>query len=140
MPDPLLCHALPPDAAHLGNFAEDPATVNLSSFEPHLQFPDHPVWNRNGSDVPPFAEKVDNGPMVLPLLEMIKPQTDSLMPPKTAGKEKSQESPIPLSFNAIAIRRLPERMALLGGQPVSQADPELLYALDPPDTGCQIGA
>ena len=80
VPDRLLCHTVAADVARLVHLAEDEAPVNISSFQPLVQFRDDPIGNRNRSDVSPFAQQIDNGPVVLPLLEMLKSQADSLMP------------------------------------------------------------
>ena len=80
VPDRLLCHTFAPDMARLVHLAEDAALVNISSFQPLIQFRDDPIENRNRSDVSPFAQQIDNGTVVLPLLEMVESQADSLMP------------------------------------------------------------
>jgi hypothetical protein len=80
VPDRLFCHTVAPDVARLVHLAEDPAPLNISSFQPLVQFRDDPIGNRNRSDVSAFAQQIDNGTVVLPLLEMVESQADSLMP------------------------------------------------------------
>ena len=68
IPDGLVRHTVAPDAAHLGYLAENPATVILGRWEPFIQFHDHPVGDRNRTDVTVFAPQIDYCQMIFTLM------------------------------------------------------------------------
>ncbi len=78
--------------------------------------------------------------MIFALLEMVKRQFHGFMPPQAACKQNGKQGPIALAFEALVVRRLPQRLPLLRRQPVPQTDSEFLHALDAPDSSGQIGA
>jgi hypothetical protein len=86
-----------------------------------------------------FAQQIDNGPVVLPLLQVVQPQADRLMPSQAACQEQSKKGSIPLSLYSSVIGRLPKLLALFGCQPVPKAHAQLLDAFDTANTGRKVG-
>src|SRR6266568_2812187 len=140
MPDRLLCDAIAPNAAHFSYSAENPAPVDPSSMEPLVQFRNHPVGNGDRSNVSSLTQQIDNGPVILALLEMVESQTDCLMPPQSACQEQGQKGPIPFSFDTRAVWCLPECRALFSRQPISKPHAQLLDAFDSANAGCEVRA
>src|SRR5258706_9359676 len=66
VPDHLLRDCLSPNDTFSTNASENLAVRNTSYGQP--------VGHRNGTDVPSFPDKVNNGPVILPALNMVKRQ------------------------------------------------------------------
>jgi hypothetical protein len=66
----------------------------------------------------------------LTLLEMIQRQCDGFVSSQPTREQESQQSAVSLSFQPLAIRRLPKRLPLLCRQPVAKATT---------NTCCQVG-
>jgi hypothetical protein len=69
-----------------------------------------------------LTDQVDDGPVFLPLLEMIQGQFDGFVSSQPTRKQESQQGAISFSLKAIAIRCLPKRLPLLCRQPVAKAN------------------
>jgi len=83
VPNRLYRHPISPCPSHLVDPAEQSSSINCGCGEPIVQFGSHPIgnWNRFGCDLP--CNEINNGPMLLALLEMIQCQSHSFMPPQT---------------------------------------------------------
>src|ERR1700722_20272835 len=112
MPDCLFCHAAAPNAAHLVHLPKNPPLLDSCRCEPGVQFLDNPVGDGNSAHMSAFAQKIDNRPVVLPLLDMVQGQTDGLMPSQAAGQEQGQQSAVPLALHAVVVGCLPKSVAL----------------------------
>src|SRR5215475_9146548 len=89
----------------------------------------HPIRDRNGPNVTALSAEVYDCPMLFALLKMVNGQAGEFVPTKSAREQQSQHCPVPLALHLLLVRSLPERLALLGGQPV-----------DPPYSSCKVGA
>jgi hypothetical protein len=78
--------------------------------------------------------------MLLALLEMAHGQAGEFVPTESAREQEGQQCPITLSLHPLMVGCLPECLPLIGGQPVSKPDAQLLDALDPPYSSGKIGA
>jgi hypothetical protein len=67
-----------------------------------------------------LTHQVDDGPVFLPLLEMIQGQCDGFVSSQPTREQESQQSAVSFSFEPLAIRRLPKRLPLLSSQPVAK--------------------
>ncbi len=86
-----------------------------------------------------LTHQVDDGPVFLPLLEMIQSQCDGFVSSQPTREQESQQSAVSFSFEPLAIRRLPKRLPLLCSQPVAEANAYLLHTFNATNTRCQVG-
>ena len=99
----------------------------------------NPAWNRNGADMPALADQVHDRPVALSHLDVIHLQASHLRSAQAATEQDRQHGVIALGTEAVANSVLENLGALLDGQPVPGAEPELLHAFHPADSGCQSG-
>src|SRR5215471_16073915 len=90
--------------------------------------------------MPALADKVDDGPVLFPLLEMPEIQISQLASPEPASKQNGKHCAVSLALERIWIRRLPEAASFFSREPVSAPHTELLGSLYTSDTGGQLGA
>jgi hypothetical protein len=90
--------------------------------------------------MPGLADQIDNCPVVLPPLKIGNVQFCRFFPAQPATQEDSEQRSIPLAFERIRVWNLPECSGLVGGEPITKTNAELLGPLDPPDAGCKIRA
>jgi hypothetical protein len=88
VPDGLFRKRLAPWASAPADPAKDPALLNSGSSEPHVKFMHDPVGNRHGAHVSAFADQIDDCPMILALLEILKPKPNRLVPAQSARQEQ----------------------------------------------------
>jgi hypothetical protein len=86
-----------------------------------------------------LANKVNDGPVFLPLLQVFDSQAGCFVSPQSASQEKSQQGTVTLAFRPRIIWTLPQRASLLIRQPVSHPHAVLLQALHTPNPCGQIG-
>jgi hypothetical protein len=74
-------------------------TINCGCGEPIVQFGSHPIGNRNSSHVTSLASQINNGPMILALLEMIQSQATAscLLNPHASSNASKARSRFPFS-------------------------------------------
>ena len=94
-----------PSSAHS---SKDPSIRDTGSCDPDLQFSSHPVWNRNGPDVPALTDQIHDGPVVFPLFKVSESDIHGLFSPQPAGKKQRKESSIPFTFQNLSVWRLRE--------------------------------
>ena len=124
-----------------------PARQTHRNTRPSLMSPDvsqesmrsfDPVRNRNRSNVPALANQIHDGPVILPPLEMSNVEFCRLFPPQPATQEEAEKSPVSFALESIRVGHLPERSCLVGSEPITQTNSEVLRPFDPPDTGSEI--
>jgi hypothetical protein len=69
---------------------------------------------------------------------MIERQLHRFVPSQSTRQQNCQKSSIALSFQTPSVRRLPECLALFGGQPIAEADSKILDASNSPDPCRQV--
>ena len=107
MPDGFLGQAGAPDMPASAHSSKDPSLRDTGSCDPDLQFSSHPVWNRNGPDVPALTDHVNNCPMIFPLFKVSQSKVYGFLSPQTASEKKCQESSIPFTFQDLSVWSLP---------------------------------
>ena len=73
-----------------------------------------PFGHRDGSDVPAFADEVNDGPVLFALLQMHEVQISQLAPSESTAKQDSENCTVPLSLQSVRRRRLPEPASFPG--------------------------
>ncbi len=106
--------------------------------EPGIDCVLDPVWNGHRPDMPCLADQVDDGPVIVPLLKMGKIQFCRLFPAQPAAQEHPEQRSISLAFERTRVRHLPERPCLVGGEPVSETNTEVLRPFNSPDASSKI--
>jgi len=90
--------------------------------------------------MPAFADQINNGPMVLPPLEMSNVQLCRFLPAQPATQEDAEERPVSFALESIRVRNLPERSCLVDGEPIPQTNAEVLRPFDSSDTRGKLRA
>lgn len=63
-----------------------------------------------------------------------------LFPARPATQEESEHCSISLALQRVGVRHLPERLCLVGGQPITEADAEVFRAFDSTDASSEVRA
>src|SRR6266852_9460400 len=113
VPNRLYRHPISPCPSYLVNPAKQLSSINCGGGQPIVQFGSHPIGNRNRSNVASLADQINNGPMLLALLEMIQCQSPGFMPPQPAREQQCEQGSVAFSFQSLTIGCLPKRMAFL---------------------------
>ena len=140
VPDGLLRHTFTQSPSHLGDTTEDLASVDSRCIQPDSQLFHDPAWDRNGANMSCLALQIDDGPVFLPLFQMLESQGNGFVPAKTAGKQQRKKRAISLALQVLTVGGLPECKALLGAQPVAETDSEISYAFYTANSRGQVGA
>ena len=96
--------------------------------------------NRDGSHMTTFADQVDDGPVLLSLLQMLHRQVNQFRPPQTATEQQRQHRKVSLAPDRASGRNAEKRFPLICGQPVSEPDPEFLGSLYSANAGGKLRA
>ncbi len=75
--------------------------------------------------------QVDNRPVVLASLEVIKGQLGEFTMAKSTAQQNGEQCSIALSLEGVAPWRLPKGAGLVGSQPVAESDAQFLCSPDP---------
>jgi hypothetical protein len=114
VPYELFRHLFAPYFAGAAHAAEEPASCDSGGFRPFVQQTLHPIRNWDGSNVPSLPAKVYDCPMSFALLKMTYRQASDFVATEPTSKKYCQQGPIPFALDPIAIRSLPESLALVG--------------------------
>jgi hypothetical protein len=86
-----------------------------------------------------LAEEINDGPVIVALLEVRQLQPDQLGTPQAAAEHEGQDGMISLTLREASIGGFKEPAPLSAGEPVTDPGTELLRALYPPDARCEVG-
>ncbi len=90
--------------------------------------------------MPGLPNQIDNGSVAFALLKMRKLQLCRLFTAQPATQEEAEERSVSFALEGIRARYLPEGFCLIGGEPVTKANAEVLRPSDPPDASGEIRA
>lgn len=140
MPHNPLGHTISPCLASAA-YAPKHATFTQSCRrEPRVNGIFDPVRYGYSPNMPRLANQINDHPVILPALKMSDFQFCCLFPAQPATQKEPEQSPVSLALQRIRVRHLPERSCLVGGEPVTESDAEILRPFDPTDAGSEIGA
>src|ERR1039458_5592982 len=94
VPDRLGCNSIAPNLIHSTYSAEDRPTVDASRRGPLIDSAFRQHWNRNGTDVLPFADHVSNYAVLFADLEIFRSEPNQFGPSQAASNEQRQNRPI----------------------------------------------
>src|SRR5579862_1505504 len=100
----------------------------------------HPIWDRDGSNVTSLSAQVNGCPMPFALLKVADSQAGEFMATESASEQYGEERPITFALHPLTVWCLPECLTLFGAQPVTKPQAQFLYALDSPNSRCQVRA
>src|ERR1019366_1028333 len=86
-----------PNRASLVYTAEQLPTVDVCGCGPDVDGLLNPCWNRNGPHMTTFADQVDDGPVLLSLLQMLNRQVNQFRTPQTTTKQQRQHCKVSLT-------------------------------------------
>jgi hypothetical protein len=87
-----------------------------------------------------LADHVNYRPVILPPLEVSNIQFCRLSPAQSAPQKDAEECSVSFTFERAGIRHLPERLCLIGGEPVAKTNAEALRPFDAADASSEIWA
>jgi hypothetical protein len=90
--------------------------------------------------MPGLADQIDDGPVVVPPLEMGNIQFCGLFPAQATTQEQPEQRSISLALERIRVRGLPKRFCLFGSEPITKANAEVFRPFDSPDARSKIQA
>jgi hypothetical protein len=90
VPNRLHSHAISPCPSNFVDPAEQRSAINCGCGEPNVEFGSHPIRNWNRSNVASLADRINNGPMLFALLEVIQSQRHDFMPPQAAREQQCE--------------------------------------------------
>ncbi|NWF84665.1 MAG: hypothetical protein HXY18_12635 [Bryobacteraceae bacterium] len=131
-------HAVSPSLACAANAPKHAAFGHACRHKPGIDTALDPVRNGYGSNMAALANQIDDGPVILPALEMSNFQFRRLFPAQPATQQCPEQRSIPFAFERSRVRYLPERSCLFVYQPVAKANSEVLRPSDSADSGSQI--
>ena len=82
---------------------------NICSAQPVIQGLFHPIGHGHSSNVSALTNKVHDGPMIFPTLNVVKHQISQLSTTQTTTKQHCQDSAIPLALKSVHVGKLPQR-------------------------------
>jgi hypothetical protein len=82
----------------------------------------------------------DDYPMSFALLKVADSQPGEFLATESTSKQYGKQRRITFAPDALAVWRLPEGLALLGAQPVTKPQAQLLYTFDSRYSRSQVGA
>jgi hypothetical protein len=107
----------------------------LTSFHALIASFIHPHWNGNGTDVSGLAQKVGYDPVLCAELYGLDVQAEQLAAAESTSYQHGENRVIPFASERVAIHSRQEPLALIGGEPVPDADSNQAHSLDPSDPG-----
>jgi len=140
MPHDAFRYALSPSLACSANASKHAALLHASGSKPRIDSALYPVRNGYRSNVAGLTDHVDDRPVILPPLEVGNIQFCRLSPAQSAPQEDGEECSISFAFERAWIWHLPERLSLIGGEPVAKTNAEVLRPSDAADTSSEIWA
>src|SRR5271167_1184887 len=138
VPDHPLRYSITPMLACSTDASKQTSCRNPGRHDPQIHGRLDPAGHRYGPNVSAFAYQIDDCPMVLAPLYMGELQVSQFAAPQTAAKQDGENCPVPLAFERVRVRRLPEFAGLVSGEPISKADTQLPGPFHPPDAGGEL--
>ena len=101
VPHGLLRYAFPPNSTRATHTPEKPPRFNSGRLCPFVQQAEHPLRDRNGSDVTGLSAQVDDRPMTFALLQMAEIQLRQLMAAESARQQNGKQRPITFALESV---------------------------------------
>jgi hypothetical protein len=100
VPDDLFSDPASPDFTLTAHASKDPTVCNGGCCNPSVQGGLRPLRHRQRADVPSLADQINNGPVVISLLNRIRLLAGGFTPPPPTTGEQVENRPIALSFDS----------------------------------------
>jgi hypothetical protein len=113
MPNRLFRDALSPCLSNLVHPADQPSSINCGCSKPIIQLSAHQSGTGIVRTWPPFADQINNGPVLLALLRMTQSPSHGFVPPQPTREQQCEQGSVAFSFQTLTIWYLPKRVALL---------------------------
>ncbi len=99
----------------------------------------HPRWDGNGADMSGLAQKVGDDPVLVAVLDGFAVQAEKLTATESVSDQHGEDGVLPLAAERIAVRAGQKPSALLGCDPVPNADTNLAHSFNPSDPSGELG-
>src|ERR1017187_1955372 len=101
VPDRLGRDSISPDLTQPTSSPENRTPADASCRGPFIDSTLCPHWNRNCTDVLPFANPVRDYPVLLTDLEIFRPESNQFGPSQAASNEQRQNRPVTFASKAV---------------------------------------
>ncbi len=135
VPDDLFSDPASPHFTLTVHASNGPTVCNGGCCNPRVEGSLHPLRHWHRADVPPLADQIHYGPVVISLLNGIQIQAGDFTPSQPTTEEQTQNRPVPFSFDARDIGSRKDGPALFRREPVPQPHPQSLRTFHPLDAG-----
>lgn len=133
MPHDPLRYTISPDLACTAHAPKHAAFGQASRDKPGIDGGLDPIRNGYRPNMPRFAYQVDDSPVILPPLKMSNVKLRRFFPAQPAAHEDAQERAVPFALERARVRDLPEHSCLVGSEPITKTNAEVLRPFDPAD-------
>ena len=114
--------------------------LNASHRQPFIHRKLHPAGHRHRAHMATLAEEINDSPVIVALLKVRQLQPDQLGTSQTAAEQERQDGMISFALRDVPVGGVKEPAPLNTCEPVTDPGTELLRALYPPDTRCEVRA
>jgi hypothetical protein len=105
VPDHLLSQPSSPDSSALIDRSEYAAIHDIRRSAPVVDSLFDPAGDRHCTDMASFAHEVHDGPVILPLLEMVNGEMHEFRPPQPASEKDAEYGTVSLAAESFGVRR-----------------------------------
>jgi len=138
LPKHLRRHALAPDLSGLIDCSKQAAVVDSTCLGPAIDRLLHPKWNRYRPNMPGLSMEIGDHPVLFSELNRAGRQSEELTAPQSTTNQESKDGIVALAPETIALGFQQQGAALIGGQPVAQADADPAHAFDSANAGRKL--
>jgi hypothetical protein len=90
--------------------------------------------------MPSFAYQVDNGPVILPSLQVLDRKMRQLRSAKAAPEADCEDASATFATDRLDVGGVEQRFGLIGTEPIAQPDTEFFCSLHAANASRQLGA
>lgn len=139
MPHDPFRHTISPGLARATNAPKYVTFTQSCGRKPRVNGAFNPVRYGRRPNLSGLADQIDDRPVILAALKMAISNSAASFrrSPQPKRSPSSARSRLPFS---VSVRHLPQRSRLVGGQPITEADAEVLWAFDSADASSEIRA
>ncbi len=130
VPDCLFGDAGSPDLSSPGDTAKQGAVDYTGCCQPVVNCLLHPVRHRHGPDMAAFSHHVNDGPVILALLQVSDLQFSQFATAQATAEEDRQDRSVTLSDHGVLSRQAQQGLSFSGCKPIAKPGAELLGTPD----------
>jgi len=135
VPHSPLRYTISPSLARSANAPKHATFTQSCGRKPRVNGAVDPVRYGHRPNMPGLANQINDRPVIIPALKM-----SNIQFCPSSGAARNPKGSVSLALQRIRVRHLPERSCLVGGEPVTETDAEVLRPFDSADASSEIRA